>query len=67
MWRPALKRAGLDGLGYRFHDLRHSTASRLIAQGGSGNDKLYGNGGRDRLYGRAGNDYLYRRVLIEGQ
>ena len=33
VWRPALKEAGLEGLGYRFHDLRHSTVSRLIAQG----------------------------------
>ena len=33
VWRPALKKAKLDGLGYRWHDLRHSTVSRLIAQG----------------------------------
>ena len=33
VWRPALHEAGLDGNGYRWHDLRHSTVSRLIAQG----------------------------------
>ena len=38
VWRPALKEAGLDkaGLyknGYRWHDLRHSAVTRLIAGG----------------------------------
>ena len=33
VWRPALKKAELDKLPYRFHDLRHSAVSRLIAQG----------------------------------
>ena len=33
VWRPALEKAKLDDRGYRFHDLRHSTVSRLIAQG----------------------------------
>ncbi|MCY4086437.1 MAG: tyrosine-type recombinase/integrase, partial [Actinomycetia bacterium] len=33
VWRPALKRAGLAEQGYRFHDLRHTAVSRLIAEG----------------------------------
>ena len=33
VWRPAIKKAELDDRGYRWHDLRHSTVSRLIAQG----------------------------------
>ena len=33
VWRPAIKKAELDGLGYRWHDLRHSAVSRLIAEG----------------------------------
>jgi hypothetical protein len=32
-WRPALDRAGLAQHGYRFHDLRHTCVSRLIAAG----------------------------------
>jgi integrase len=32
-WRPALERAGLAEHGYRFHDLRHTCVSRLIAAG----------------------------------
>jgi integrase len=32
-WRPALERAGLAEYGYRFHDLRHTCVSRLIAAG----------------------------------
>ena len=31
MWRPALQKADLDKVGYRFHDLRHCTVSRLVA------------------------------------
>jgi integrase len=33
MWRPALERAGLAEAGYRFHDLRHTCVSRLVAAG----------------------------------
>jgi integrase len=33
IWRPALERAGLASLGYRFHDLRHTCVSRLVAAG----------------------------------
>jgi integrase len=33
VWDPALRRAGVDGAGYRFHDLRHTCVSRLIAAG----------------------------------
>jgi integrase len=33
VWRPALEHAGLDELGYRFHDLRHTCVSRLVAAG----------------------------------
>ena len=33
IWKPALTRAGLDQ-GLRMHDLRHTAASMLIAQGG---------------------------------
>ena len=33
VWQPALLEAGIDGSGYRWHDIRHSTVSRLIAQG----------------------------------
>jgi integrase len=33
MWRPALERAGLTQAGYRFHDLRHTCVSRLVAAG----------------------------------
>jgi integrase len=33
VWDPALCRAGLDGEGYRFHDLRHTCVSRLVAAG----------------------------------
>lgn len=32
-WHPALRRAGLVGAGYRFHDLRHTCVSRLVAAG----------------------------------
>ncbi len=31
--RPALERAGLADVGYRFHDLRHTCVSRLVAAG----------------------------------
>ncbi len=31
IWAPALTRAGLSG--YRFHDLRHTCVSRLVAAG----------------------------------
>lgn len=33
VWDPALRRAGVDGEGYRFHDLRHTCVSRLVAAG----------------------------------
>jgi integrase len=33
VWDPALTRAGVDGEGYRFHDLRHTCVSRLVAAG----------------------------------
>jgi integrase len=33
IWQPALERAELAGLGYRFHDLRHTCVSRLVAAG----------------------------------
>lgn len=33
VWRPALRRAGLLELGYRWHDLRHTCVSRLVAAG----------------------------------
>ena len=33
MWQPALERAELAELGYRFHDLRHTCVSRLVAAG----------------------------------
>jgi integrase len=33
IWRPALGHAGLAGFGYRFHDLRHTCVSRLVAAG----------------------------------
>lgn len=33
VWRPALRRAGLAELGYRWHDLRHTCVSRLVAAG----------------------------------
>jgi integrase len=33
VWDPALRRAGLEGEGYRFHDLRHTCVSRLVAAG----------------------------------
>lgn len=33
VWNPALRHAGLDGEGYRFHDLRHTCVSRLVAAG----------------------------------
>jgi len=33
VWRPALEHAGLAELGYRFHDLRHTCVSRLVAAG----------------------------------
>lgn len=33
VWDPALRRAGFDGEGYRFHDLRHTCVSRLVAAG----------------------------------
>jgi integrase len=33
VWGPALRRAGLDREGYRFHDLRHTCVSRLVAAG----------------------------------
>ena len=32
-WDPALRRACLEGKGYRFHDLRHTCVSRLVAAG----------------------------------
>jgi integrase len=33
VWRPALECAGLRDAGYRFHDLRHTCVSRLVAAG----------------------------------
>ena len=33
VWRPALDHAGLAELHYRFHDLRHTCVSRLVAAG----------------------------------
>ena len=33
VWRPALEHVGLAQLGYRFHDLRHTCVSRLVAAG----------------------------------
>jgi integrase len=33
IWDPALRLAGLEGEGYRFHDLRHTCVSRLVAAG----------------------------------
>lgn len=33
VWERALRRAGLEGEGYRFHDLRHTCVSRLVAAG----------------------------------
>ena len=33
LWEPALRRAGLEGEDYRFHDLRHTCVSRLVAAG----------------------------------
>ena len=33
VWDAALRRAGVDGEGYRFHDLRHTCVSRLVAAG----------------------------------
>lgn len=33
VWAPALDRAGLCDAGYRFHDLRHTCVSRLVAAG----------------------------------
>jgi integrase len=33
VWGPALRLAGLDAEGYRFHDLRHTCVSRLVAAG----------------------------------
>lgn len=33
VWRPALRKSKLDDRGYRWHDLRHTAVSRLIAQG----------------------------------
>jgi integrase len=32
-WQPALRQAGLAEAGYRFHDLRHTCVSRLVAAG----------------------------------
>jgi integrase len=33
VWNPALRLAGLEGRRYRFHDLRHTCVSRLVAAG----------------------------------
>ena len=33
VWEPALRLAGLKDQGYRFHDLRHTCVSRLVAAG----------------------------------
>lgn len=33
VWQPALRAAGLADAGYRFHDLRHTCVSRLVAAG----------------------------------
>jgi integrase len=33
IWRPALREAKLKGSGYRWHDLRHTCISRLVAEG----------------------------------
>jgi integrase len=33
IWQPALKEAKLDRSGYRWHDLRHTCISRLVAEG----------------------------------
>jgi len=33
VWDPALRLAGLEAEGYRFHDLRHTCVSRLVAAG----------------------------------
>lgn len=33
VWQPALRHAGVGDEGYRFHDLRHTCVSRLVAAG----------------------------------
>jgi integrase len=33
VWDPALRLAGVESEGYRFHDLRHTCVSRLVAAG----------------------------------
>jgi integrase len=33
VWDPAVAAAGLEDSGYRFHDLRHTCISRLVAAG----------------------------------
>jgi integrase len=33
VWEPALRLAGLERGRYRFHDLRHTCVSRLVAAG----------------------------------
>ena len=33
VWGPALQPAGVESEGYRFHDLRHTCVSRLVAAG----------------------------------
>ncbi len=33
VWHPALRHAGFEGHAYRFHDLRHTCVSRLVAAG----------------------------------